>query len=68
MSVVEEKLDPWLPIERPLKTLIRLHGCAVLAESSMGAHAILYILQSEFPRPILWNQTSDVHRGSTLIA
>ena len=23
--------------------------------------------QSKLPRPIPWNQTSDVHRGSTLI-
>ena len=25
------------------------------------------ILQSKLTQPILWNQTSDVHRGSTLI-
>ena len=25
--LIEETLDPWLPIERPLKTLIRLCGC-----------------------------------------
>ena len=24
-------------------------------------------IRSELPRPILWNQTSDVRRGSTLI-
>ena len=33
----EETLDPWLPIERLLKTLIRLRG----SESSMCAHANL---------------------------
>ena len=35
----EETLDPWLPIERPTMTLIRLR-----AESSMGPHAKLYQL------------------------
>ena len=33
-----------LPIEHPLKTLIRLHKCSVLSESLMDAHANLYHL------------------------
>ena len=37
----EETLDPWLHIERPLKTQIRLRGCAGWSESSMGAHGKL---------------------------
>ena len=35
-------LDPWLPIKRLLKTLIRLRNYAVWSESSMGAHTNLY--------------------------
>ena len=31
------------------------------------AYLDLCLPQSELPRPIPWNQTSDVHLGSTLI-
>ena len=40
----EETLDPWIPIECPSKTLIRLCGCAVWSEFLMGSHANLYLL------------------------
>ena len=40
----EEVLDPWLPIERPFKTLIRLCKCTGWFESLMGGHANLYLL------------------------
>ena len=40
----EELLNPWLPIERTLKILTSLRGCAGWSESSMGAHANLYLL------------------------
>ena len=32
----EEMLGPWLPRERPSRTLIRLRGCAGLSESVIG--------------------------------
>ena len=32
-------LDPFLPIECPAKTLIRLRGCECLSESSLGSNA-----------------------------
>ena len=48
---------------------------AYVRKSSINTHADissgatgLNIDQSELPPPISWNQTSDVHRGSTLIA
>ena len=40
----KETLDLWLPIKRSSKTLIRLRTCAGWSESSMVAHANLYIL------------------------
>ena len=40
----EETLGPWLAMERPSKTLIRLRGRAGWSESSMGAHANLYLM------------------------
>ena len=33
----EETLGPWLPIERTVKTLIRLGGCPGWSESSLGS-------------------------------
>ena len=40
----EETLVPWLLIERPLETLIKLHGCAGWSESSLDAHANFNLL------------------------
>ena len=40
----EETLKPWLPIGRPSKTQISLHRCTGWSESSMSAHANLYLL------------------------
>ena len=40
----DEALNPWLPIERPLKTLISLRICAGCSESSLSAHANSYLL------------------------
>ena len=37
----EDAWGPWLHIECPAKTLIRLRGCAGWSKSSLGAHAVL---------------------------
>ena len=42
----EETLEPWLPIEHPLKTQISLRMGAGWSESSMDAHANWYLLPS----------------------
>ena len=39
----EEKLDPYLPIERASKTMITLGGCPGWSESSLGAKIILLV-------------------------
>ena len=39
----EQRLGPYLPIERTAKTLIRLGGCPGWSESSQGAHATLLV-------------------------
>ena len=41
---VWRNVSSWLPVECPLMTLIRLHGCAGGSESLIGAHASLYLL------------------------
>ena len=38
----EERLGPWLPIERTTKTLIRLGGCPGWSESSLGAQSFCW--------------------------
>ena len=40
----KESLTPQLPIERTVKTLIRLGGCPGWSESSLGAKVILLVL------------------------
>ena len=40
----EETLNPWLPIEHTLKTVISLCRCAGQFDFSMGTHANLYLL------------------------
>ena len=40
----EETLNPWLPIEGTLKTVISLCRCASQFDFSMGTHANLYLL------------------------
>ena len=39
----KKTLDPWLPIEGPMKTVIRLCGCAGRSESFIGTHANWYL-------------------------
>ena len=55
----EETLNPWLPLGRPSKTLVRLRKCAVWSEHSIRAHANVYLLlvtrtfflsQTDFPK------------------
>ena len=60
----EESLDPYLPIERTAKTLIRLGGCPGWSESSLGAQSFWWfchfvkLRQSE---GIALSQVCDLH-------
>ena len=51
----EETLDPCLPIKSQWKTLTKLRGCTGRSESSIGAHANLYLLK---PRTVQ-NSSTD---------
>ena len=53
----EESLGPYLPIERTVKTLIRLGGCPSWSESSLGTNASLLVLsQSGSDLSLRWAQ------------
>ena len=53
-------LKPWLTLECPSKTVIRLHGYSVWSESSMGAHDIWYILPN-----YRYDSVSPAYRGGS---
>ena len=63
-SESEDALDPWLPMECPAKTLIRLHGCAVWSESLLGAHTILQemLWSSSFHSITGWSMCRSIQR------